>query len=280
MPHLEQTRDLSIGFWLLTLAGLLAGWCLKSWRSRVNLAIVFWLFSFLGTAAGLYFRGHYFILALPAEAILLGLGVAALREAAPSAFLPDVFKSLPLIAFGLALSWEIYYQAPLLFQWPLKQVCQNVYRENPFAEAESVAALIRDHSDANARLAVIGSEPEIYFYARRHSATGYIYTYALMEPQPYALDMQHEMAREIEAVRPEFLVYVPHRLSWLSESGSSHFLLDWFADYSAKNYEKIGLAGLSGADPVSVWGSAATNAPPMPGQPITIYRRRTDDGGR
>jgi len=44
----------------------------------------------------------------------------------------------------------------------------------------------------------IGSEPEIYFYAQRHSATGYIYTYALMEEHKYAHAMPEEMEREIE----------------------------------------------------------------------------------
>ena len=37
---------------------------------------------------------------------------------------------------------------------------------------------IRNHSGPDALVAVLGSEPEIYFLAHRHSATGYIYTYA------------------------------------------------------------------------------------------------------
>ena len=77
---------------------------------------------------------------------------------------------------------------------------------NPFEESIAVAQYIRDHSAPDARIAVIGSEPEIYFYAHRHSATGYIYTYALMEPQPNARKMQRDMMREIETNQPEYLV--------------------------------------------------------------------------
>jgi len=51
-------------------------------------------------------------------------------------------------------------------------------------------------------VAVIGSEPEIYFYAQRHSATGFIYTYSLMEEQRFALAMQKQMIREIEEAKP------------------------------------------------------------------------------
>jgi len=56
-------------------------------------------------------------------------------------------------------------------------------------EAIAVAKLLRENSADTARVAVMGSEPEIYFLSRRHSATGYIYTYGLMEPQPFARRM-------------------------------------------------------------------------------------------
>jgi len=45
---------------------------------------------------------------------------------------------------------------------------------------------------------VLGSEPQIYFYSGRRSATGYLYMYSLTEEQKYALRMQKEMIGEIE----------------------------------------------------------------------------------
>ncbi|HUC84293.1 MAG TPA: glycosyltransferase family 39 protein [Candidatus Acidoferrales bacterium] len=275
LQHLQQTRDVSIGFWILAIAGLLAAWRLKRLRPAMLFSLGFWLFSFLGAAAGLYFRGHYFILVLPAFAILLGLAVAALREIMPVKILPDVFKSLPLIAFGIILAWMVFYYAPLFFQWPADKVGQQLYRQEPFAEAVAAAALIREHSAPSARLAVIGSEPEIYFYARRHSATGYIYTYPLMEDQPYARVMQQEMAREIESAQPEYLVQVPYALSWLQQPHSSRYLADWFEDYAGKFYQKVGTVGfLPGGRLATSWGLTATNAPALAGEFITIFQRR------
>ena len=55
---------------------------------------------------------------------------------------------------------------------------------------------------------MFGSEPQIFFYARRHSATGYIYTYSLMEKHDYALAMQKEMIAEVESSKPKFLIDV------------------------------------------------------------------------
>jgi len=78
---------------------------------------------------------------------------------------------------------------------------------------------------------VVGSEPQIYFYARRRAATGYVYTYALMEPQPYAASMQHHMIQEIEAHNPRFVVFVRVPPSWLMTPNSDETIFQWFDEY-------------------------------------------------
>jgi hypothetical protein len=279
LDHLQQTRDLSIGFWTLTLAGLLAAACQRTYRKLMWFTVTLWLFSFLGTAAGFYFRGQYFILVLPAFALLVGMSVVALQSSWRPACLADVFQSLPVIAFGLALSWMIYFQAQPFFQWPSVRR-DSSYLKNPFIEAIAVGKLVRENSASDARMAVMGSEPEIYFYARRRSATGYIYTYALMELQPHALDMQRDMAREIELNHPEFLVQVPHYLSWLPKPDSPHYLADWFEPYAREYYERIGLVGF---DPdgklISSWGEGSNLPPASLSEPIIIFRRKTGPSG-
>ena len=236
--------------------------------------VALWLFSFLGTSAGLYFRGHYFILVLPAFALLLGMSVVALQSSWRPPALVDVFRSLPFIGYGLVVSWMFFYCAPIYFPSSRPPRPGSFFLRNPFPEAVVAAELVRDHSSANARLAVLGSEPEIYFYAHRHSATGYIYTYALMEPQPHALEMQQDMALEIETSRPEFLVQVPHYLSWLPKRGSPRYLTDWFEQYARDHYDRIGEVGVDAdGKVVSSWG-AATNLPPATSEYLTIFRRK------
>ena len=78
---------------------------------------------------------------------------------------------------------------------------------------------------------MIGSEPEILFYAQRRSATGYVYTYALMEDQPFARIMQEEMIREIVANEPEFVVFVNVTTSWLARPNSLRRIFEWFDEY-------------------------------------------------
>jgi len=276
VEHLRQTRDLSAGFWLLTLAGMIAAGSQRAFRRPLAFAVALWCFSFLGTAAGFYFRGHYFILLLPAFALLTGMAVAALRSAWRFTWLADVFKSLPVIAFGLVLAWAIYDQAQPLFQWPPAEASRNLYPRNPFVEAVAVGNHLRENSPVRATVAVMGSEPEIYFYARRHSATGYIYTYALMESQPHALEMQRDMVREIETNRPDFLVQVQAQLSWLPNPDSPRYLSDWFESYARDHYDKIGVVGFgAGGKLASLWDGTNLDSVSL-SEPLVVFRRKPD----
>ncbi len=274
--HLQQTFFISLGFWFLAATGLLLAAFNKHLRKPAAIVVVFWLCSFLGTAAGLYFRGHYFILVLPAFAILMGMSVAAWQDVLRLPVLQNVFQSLPLIFFGLLIYWAVFYQAQFFFQLTPLQVVQSIYAENPFPEAVTVGDYLRAHSSPRATIAVVGSEPEIYFYAHRHSATGYIYTYPLMEPQPHALDMQHEMIQEIETNRPEYLVFVNNALSWIRYPHSNLLIYDWATQYADHFYQQIGVVRSVHGRIVAVWGPAAEKAD-ITNQCLVVYQRRMVD---
>ena len=126
-----------------------------------------------------------------------------------------------------------------------------------------IADYISRHTTPEQRVAVIGSEPQIYFYAKRLSATRYIYTYDLVEPTPFALQMQQEMCREIKAARPEFIVFVHVDASWLAEPNSSRFIYQWAAGYVGNHYRLVGLADIVSATRTDYyWGDRAAQAHP------------------
>ena len=127
----------------------------------------------------------------------------------------------------------------------------------PFPEAMPIGDYLKAHTSPSESIAVIGSEPEIYFYSQRRSATGYIYTYALMEEQPYALTMQKEMVSEIEQARPKYLVFVNVSLSWLRRPESPQFLFDWVQKYVADGYEPAGIIDIFENDTQYKWGEDA-----------------------
>src|SRR5208282_1866890 len=137
------------------------------------------------------------------------------------------------------------------------QVCKEIYHANPFLECRQIGRHLGEHSSPGARIAVLGSEPEILFYARRHSATGYIYMYDFFAPQPYAGEMQREMIAQIEEARPEYLVFIMNPVSWnLSADFKSVVgapVMMWFPRFAQNFYEPAGMV-LIKPDPEYDWG--------------------------
>jgi hypothetical protein len=275
--YLKGSFDVAAGFWVILVLGLPPALCDNGVRRQTLCAAAFGLFSFLGVAAGFYFRPHYFIMALPAFAILLGAAVLAMQRAMRFRIFADVFKSLPLILFATALAWVVFYESQFFFEWSPVQNVRIIYGLDPFEESIAVAQYIRGHSAPDARVAVVGSEPEIYFYAHRHSATGYIYTYALMEPQPNARKMQEDMACEIEANKPQYLVFVSCATSWLLQPRSDRTIMTWSRQYAGRYYEPVGFVRQNPAGEMeSFWDDAAKAHLDDGGEYMAIYKRKPE----
>jgi tetratricopeptide (TPR) repeat protein len=258
------------GFWLLAAAGLLAARRVRAKRKELSFALICLGCSCLGTTPALHFREHYFVLALPAFALVLGLGVACLQTPLAPWWKPW----MPLALLALALAASVGGQRRFFFQLTPAQFCQSIYRKNPFAESQVIAQYVREHSPPEARIAVVGSEPELYFYARRHSATGYIYTYPLMEAQPYAGFMQREMIKEIESCQPEFIVLVTYAYSWLKQPASKLDILREMERYARQGYVPIGALGDRPEELAAFRSRAATALAELPPEAMVLYQRK------
>jgi len=235
------------GIWVLALVGATA----FSWDRTIRRHAVFGLglllFSFLAVCPGLYFRPHYFILMLPTVALLAAVAVDSVTRLLLQPRGGASFAFVPALVFLGAFGYALVAQGDILFEKDALSVCRFIYPGDPFSEALQVADYIDAHTDSTARIAVLGSEPEIYFYSRRHSATGYIYSFALSEHQPYAARMQQEMFAEVEAARPEYLVVHPG--AWfLARSSGIKERLAWANGYVLQNYEITGIVDQSTPD--------------------------------
>jgi hypothetical protein len=146
----------------------------------------------------------------------------------------------------------------------------------PFTEVIPVAEYLQQHTSPSDKLAVLGSEPEIFFYAHRRSASGYIYVYALMENQPYWQQMQKQMIQEIESNHPAYILYFNQPATWLTTMGSSRLApyLDWANAYVKNNYAEVGLVELAYPESHFTWGDLAKKTVPKTQYQITIYRRK------
>jgi 4-amino-4-deoxy-L-arabinose transferase-like glycosyltransferase len=215
--------------WAIAALGSFLLFWMRRNRPRAAFLLAFFVFSFATACPGLLFREHYFIPMLPAVALLAGV---ALHSAGS-------FRQnrLWFLLFAAAVVYPFFQLRHFYFSMTPVEQAREIWGDNPFPEAISAAAYIRAHTAPETPIAVLGSEPEIYFYAHRHSATPYIYMYGLMEPQPYALKMQNDVILDLEAVRPEYIVDVDVSKSWLTRENSSKRIFDWWDDYQAQRYD-------------------------------------------
>ena len=229
--------------------------------------------SLLGAMLSLQFRPHYFLIALPALALLAGLGLAALAELVAAGRSAALRWALPCVLLVAALGQPLHASRGVLFALSPDQVSRAIYGRNPFPESVEIARYIREHSAAGDRVAVVGSEPQIYFYADRRSATGYIYTYPLMELQPYASAMQREMIKEIETSAPRFLVFVSATRSWNARTDSDQTIFGWFEAYQ-RGFTRVGVADIiSPQETVYRWGEAAVGYAPRSDVWLMVFER-------
>jgi hypothetical protein len=245
--------------WLMAAFGLTAVfWNRQARRERVFL-LSFTLFSILAVVPGFYFRPHYFLVMLPAAALFAGLGISAAYEYLQEREASTAITLIPIAFFVLSYVAALQGQRRYLFQMDPIQVNRQMHAKHGFPEAEAVADYITVHSSAQDQVALLGSEPEIYFYSKRRSATGYIYMYPLLENQPFAEQMKNDMVREIETSQPKIIVFVDNQLSWgweldWDDSDPRMNIFTWIRSYLDAHYDLMAEVPIDGATH-DVWGA-------------------------
>ncbi len=261
--------------WIIAAVGLSALWWHPESRRHATLIGGLLFFSFLAVCPGFFFRQHYFILMLPAVALLAGIAVhATTEELAGKGGM--VLAAIPALVFSAALGYAVFEQRAFLLEEDPVVVCEKRYGTNPFPEALVFAQYLDAHTAADEPVAVLGSEPEIYFYAKRHSATGFIYVYGLMEQQKYSLEMQKKMIAEIESARPQYLVIAKTRLSWLPKEGSAEALsmAAWIQSL-LDGYELVGIGERVGGHTEYRWDDDAKAYRPHSQNIVGVFKRKS-----
>ena len=218
--------------WSFCLSGLIGFGFVKEVHRHWVFFLGLLLFSFIGMCPGYYFREHYFILIMPALALLAGVSFLGLQRL--SLIQPLSAPVLGTLVFLGVIAYSVYGQRIYLFQASPNAISRMAYGSNPFVESLDIGKFLKEHCPPNAKIAILGSEPQIAFYAERLSATGYIYVYPLMEAQPFARSMQEEAAAEISSADPDYLIFVDIGTSWLAQPQSDRWIFSWFQQYQRR----------------------------------------------
>ncbi len=216
--------------WVIAAIGLSSVFWNKKARQQWIFWMAFTVFSFLSICPGYFFHPHYFVTLLPAIAMLSGIAVSTTRTYLSNRF-SSYFKMIPIAVIIMALIVPAWEQKKYFGASPIEAGRMIYGAANPFPESLVIAEYIKNQSTAKDTIAILGSEPQIYFYANRKSASGHICVYAMMERQPYASQMQREMIRDIAKAQPKYIVFINFKFSWLNRPDSDTYLLHWVEKY-------------------------------------------------
>jgi len=168
--------------------------------------------------------------------ILIGSAFHYFEKTIAHQFIGKLFLILLLVA---ALYENIQKNYKYYFITSPNEIVQQTYWANYFAESPIISDFIASHTTPADRIAVIGSEPQIYFYSKRLSASGHIYTYGMMEPQPYARLMQNELIADIVRTQPKYILFFRSKFSWAVKPTSDTHIFNWTNQYTAQYYHPV-----------------------------------------
>ena len=264
----------AMGIWLIAAASIFAFIWDPEVRNRTAFLVGLFIFSAVGVCPGLYFRPHYFVLLLPAVALLCGVSIRSAAIVLHRASRGRTIALIPPLLFSLVFGLAIVEQRECFFQTDPVVLCRNIYGINPFPEALQIARFLKNRARPGDRVAVMGSEPEIYFYSGLLSATGYIYMYPLMEEQSFVSSMQKEFVNEIERAKPEFIVSIGVVTSWMPRPESDTAIWTWSDKYISDGYELIGVADILPNGTEYYWTQAAEHYKSRSLNRVLVYQKK------
>lgn len=194
------------GFWVWGAAGLAAAARSKQSGLASGLWILLCLLAAAALTAGIPYAHYYVPLIVP-----LSLGYAMAASWLYERLKLEKNRSLQACLWlALMMPWA----GPLLRQVrpPRPPAVMALFEQAPQA-----AQYLARHTAADEPILVVGSEPEIYFYAGRPAASRMVITYPMTGPYTYAPKLSEEFLRDLTDRPPRYVVLmnnIPSVTEW------------------------------------------------------------------
>jgi hypothetical protein len=233
-------------------------------RRRVLYPLGWLVSSSIGASASGYYFPHYFQQCAPALALLAAVGAAELvraplRGAGPWRATPRAARIAIAVAALLALPSATL--APYLFVHPPEVAIRRIYPGNAFEAMPALARRLAELTPPDETVFVFGAEPELFFYARRRSASRYIYLFPLYGPYPDARRRQEDAMTQIVTARPASAAFLPNDLFF--RPGTEQYLTNRVRDYLSEHYDPDSALVLDASGEVRLVPTAGSAAPEL-----------------
>lgn len=181
----------NIVMWLLAVAGLFI------LRGKTLLKLWFLLSLFCVCIGGRFFP-HYFIQILPVMCLFSGYALEGLLKSAKRGIC--VFVLIVLVFLMVINQYRLY------FVYTPYEVCRIKYPGVDFVTPEITAGEIEKMTNPDDYIYVWGSEPEMYFYAKRKCPVRYINNHFIENNPSLTKIAKDEIMQGLEAKKPKVIV--------------------------------------------------------------------------
>ena len=264
-------------FWIISFFGTATVFLtnLSFWKKMliagVNIA------GFLTIVPGYHYYGHYFLQWIPAVSLCAAIFIFSVQDILKNKFkLKYGTTVLPLIFIILPVITNLSAKSKYYFNPNQTQILREVYGINPFPESMVIADKLNTLMKPEDKLAVFGTEIQMYVYTNKKSPSRFAGSGALLEfPVAQSEDWQKEFIGDVEKAAPKYLVFFSHPISWMASSKSKNLIFPWFDKFSAANYRLIGYADMLGNTTNYVWEPELDMAknPPTSKYKIFVFER-------
>jgi hypothetical protein len=156
---------------------------------------------------------------------------------------------------------------------------RQVYGNNPFPETMEIANFLNGQMKPEDKLAVFGSEPELFIYTNKTSPTRHVFFSTIVASIPEHKEFQREFARDIEAAKPKYFVFYRHSVSLLVQANVDQYVFEWANKYLTENYKVIGVVEMPDGQMNSTYafGKDAETFQAKAQNVIYIFERKTPE---
>ncbi len=264
LEHFELTWGLALLGWFALFSGA------YSLRARV-FGLLFPVFCAASVFIGVAYYQHYFVLCLPAVAMLAGILIDTIR----SRFQKNTGEKLAVVLVVLLALIPVAQNIGYYVQPDYVKIHRQCYDMNPFPELQEVGLELGRRTQPGDKIGVLGSEPELLVYANRNSASGHLFLYNLLSLGPRSAILQQQYLDDLQKNKPAYLVWVTSTGSW----GTEYYRTDFFKNTRPiveSGYTLCGKAEAfeDGRPGVIIWDKAALEYQFKGNNQIYIYKRR------
>lgn len=265
-------------FWIISFIGPVIVFFtdLQLWKKIAIIGLT--IAGFLTVVPGYHYYGHYFLQWIPAVCISAAIFIYALQDILKNKLkLNAVATIVSLALIVLPLFSNVNNLKNYYFTSNHTQILRDVYGLNPFPESKVIADKLNTLMKEDDKLAVFGTEIQMYVYTNKKSPSRFAGSGALLEfPVAQSKDWQKEFIADVEKAAPRFLVFFSHPISWMANPKTENLIFPWFDKFSAQYYKLIGFADMYGNTTNYVWEPNIdfVNNPPKSQYKIFIFERK------